>query len=179
MSVLQGHSVLFQLGYLILVPQLSHIFRSFFINFFFASFPSWSLFHHLLLEEIEQEHFCVRGRRSLGCRPRKTVWARRQCTTGGREADPALYGIVSCKDDFARTESPSVHRCHHVGRTRPILGNYRPRKKHGPMPGWHATWMRRKKGQETRACRTCMHVTGGEESVPEGVSGRLFGSWDV
>lgn len=46
-SVLQGHSVLFQLGYLILVPQLSHIFRSFFINFFckfcfLISFPSFA-----------------------------------------------------------------------------------------------------------------------------------------
>lgn len=116
MFVLQEHSVLFQLGYLILVPQLSHIFRSFFINCFgkfcfLISFPSFASGGDGTGTSLCERKMFPR------VLPKENSLSKRRCTTGGGEADPALYGIVSCKDDFARTESPGVHRCHHVGRT--------------------------------------------------------------
>lgn len=151
-SVLQGHSILFQLGYLTLVPQLPHFLRSIFVNFFFWKFRLLISFPLFASEGTGQECPCGRGRYSLRVSVSQGKQSEKEESAvqmGERQILP-LAGSLGTRMTWAG--SPG-------GENLTNCCALQAQERAWVLPGWHVTWMWRKKGQERGACDvgpTCM-----------------------
>ena len=177
-SVLQGHSILFQLGYLTPVPQLPHFLRSIFVNFFWEVSPPNLLSVVCFWGDRTGVSVCEGKMLPKGVSQGKQSEQEESALQMGERQILPLAGSLVTRMTWAG--SPGTHCCHHVGRTWQTVVPCRPRNEHGSCQDDTSL------GCEGRRDRRGEHVVwdphawdGGEESMPEGISGKLIGCWDV